>query len=112
QQAAQIEADTWATAANQVNASHTVCTGSGSCQTYGADDTSKQEVAYQWNLASQRLAAAFDALGIARAARDSANANFAALQAQAANPLLANSQVDNAAAQVQSAVAAGNDAEA
>ena len=112
QQAAQLEADSWATAASQVNASHTICTGSGSCQVLGADDASKQEIAYQWNLASQRLAAAFDTLGIARTARDSANAGVASLQAQAANPLLANSQVDNAAAQVGSALASVSEAEA
>ena len=110
-EAAQIEAAMWATAANQVNASHTICVG-GSCQTFGADDQAKQQIAFQWNLASQRLAAAFDAMGIARTAVESANANLAVLQAQAGNPLLANSQVDSAAAQVQSTVAAVSEAEA
>ena len=111
QEAAQIEAATWATAANQVNASHTVCIG-GSCQTFGADDEAKQQIAFQWNLASQRLAAAFDAMGIARTALESANANLAALQGQAASPLFANAQVDSAAAQVQFAVAGVSEAEA
>jgi HlyD family secretion protein len=111
QEGAQIEADMWATAANQVNASHTVCVG-GSCQTFGAGDEAKQQIAFQWNLASQRLAAAWDSMGIARTALESANANLATLQGQAGNPLTANSQVDNAAAQVQFAVAGVSEAEA
>jgi HlyD family secretion protein len=111
QEAAQIEADMWATAANKVNASHTVCVG-GSCQTFGADQDAKQQIAFQWNLASQRLAAAWDSLGIARTALETANANLATLQGQAANPLLANSQVNAAGAQVQSAEAGVSEAEA
>jgi multidrug efflux pump subunit AcrA (membrane-fusion protein) len=111
QEAAQIEADMWQRTANQVNQSHTVCVG-GSCQTFGADDEAKQQIAFQWNLASQRLAAAWDSMGIARTALETVNANLATLQAQAGNPLLANSQVDSAAFLVQAAVAGVGEAEA
>jgi len=70
------------------------------------------ETSYQWNLATQQLTGAWDAVKLAVAARDGAKANFDSLLAQRANPQTANAQVDAAFAQYQAAEAALKEAEA
>ena len=115
QEAAQADADFWASTANLVSKTRQFCvpTPKGqNCQEVGPDSSAVQSVFYQWNLSSQKLAAAWDQMSVARAGIESAKANLAVLQAQADNPLAANSQVDAAYAQYVSAEAAVKESEA
>jgi HlyD family secretion protein len=111
-EAAKIDNDNWGRLMALVSKQHQVCAPNGQCQDFGADPGTINNTAYQWNLSSQKLASAWDALGIARAGYDSVKASLANLQAQAANPLSANAQVNQANGQLQAAEAGVKVAEA
>jgi multidrug resistance efflux pump len=111
-EAARIDNDNWGRLMALVSKQHQVCAPNGQCQDFGADPGTINNTAYQWNLSSQKLASAWDALGIARAGYDSVKAGLMNLQAQAANPLSANAQVNLAGGQWQAAEAGVKSAEA
>src|SRR5262249_23485635 len=110
-EAAKIDNDNWGRLVTLVSKQHQVSMPNGQCQDFGADPGTINDTAFQWNLSSQKLATAWDALGIARANDDATKATLTNLQAQAANPLSANAQVDAANGQVLSAQAGIKSAE-
>lgn len=113
---AQAQYDMLATLASMLAGSQRVCVplpgGGQHCVDVQTPRLYTDEISYQWNQAAQQLAGAFDAVSLARASRDLAAANLDSLMAQRANPLIANSQVDAAWAQVQATAAAVKEAEA
>ena len=112
-EAAKIDNDNWGRLVSLVSKRHTVCAPNGqNCQDFGADPGTINNATYQWNLSSQKLASAWDTLGIARAGHDAARASLINLQAQAANPLVANTQVNATYGQLQLAEAGVKSAEA
>ena len=112
-EAAKIDNDNWGRLVSLVSKRHTVCEPNGqNCQEFGADPGAINNATYQWNLSSQKLASAWDTLGIARAGHDAARASLINLQAQAANPLVANTQVNATYGQLQLAEAGVKSAEA
>src|SRR5439155_5245171 len=112
-EAAKIDNDNWGRLVGLVSKRHTLCSPNGqNCQDFGADPGTINNATYQWNLSSQKLASAWDTLGIARAGHDAARASLINLQAQAANPLVANTQVNATYGQLQLAEAGLKSAEA
>jgi HlyD family secretion protein len=113
--AALAQSDMWATIASLMSSSQTVCLATPSgpvCHEVGTPKQFTDDTSFQWNLASQKVAGAWDNVSLASAARDLANANLDSLLAQRANPLVVNAQVDAAAAQFLVAEAAVKEAEA
>jgi len=117
-EAAQAQYDMWATIADMIAGPQRVCftiPGSGGkevCQDVNTPRQFKDDASFQWNQAAQQLAGAWDAVSLATAARDAAQANLESLQAQRANPLAANAQVDAALAQYKALDSAVKEAEA
>lgn len=72
----------------------------------------REEVFYQWNLSARRLTSSWEAVAMAQAARDGAQAALEDLLAIRENPQELNAQVDKAKAQYERAEAAVQAAQA
>jgi HlyD family secretion protein len=113
--AARAQADMWATIAEMMSGSQTVCvtTPSGPvCTKVRTPRLYTDNASFQWNQASQQVAGAWDNVSLATAGRDLAKANLDSLLAQRANPLVVDAQVDAAAAQFKVAETMVKEAEA
>ncbi|MDP3046708.1 MAG: efflux RND transporter periplasmic adaptor subunit [Chloroflexota bacterium] len=113
--AAQAQSDMWATIADLMSGSQTMCFATPSGPVCTKVSTPRQftdNASFQWNQASQQVAGAWDNVSLVTAGRDLVRANLDSLLAQRANPLVVNAQVDAAAAQVKVAEATVKEAEA
>lgn len=114
--APQAEHDLWAQVYDTVHEPFTACATvpfyGTICRDVSFSSQRIENASFQWNVATQKLTGAWDAVKLATAARDAAKANLDGLLAQRANPQTANAQVDAAKVQYQSAEAALKEAEA
>jgi len=114
--AAQAEHDLWAQVYDTVREPFTTCVTvpfyGTICREISFSSQRIENASFQWNVATQKLTGAWDAVKLATAARDVAKANLEGLLAQRANPQMANAQVDAARAQYEAAEAALKKAEA
>jgi hypothetical protein len=98
-----------------MSGSQTVCVAAPAgpvCTEVRAPRLYTDNASFQWNQAAQQVAGAWDNVSLATAARDLAKANLDSMLAQRANPLLADAQVDGAAAQFNVAETVVKEAEA
>lgn len=114
--AAQAEHDLWAQVYDTVREPFTTCVTvpfyGTLCREISFSSQRIENASFQWNVATQKLTSAWDAVKLATAARDAAKVNLEGLLAQRANPQTLNAQVDAAKAQYESAEAALKEAEA
>jgi HlyD family secretion protein len=113
--AALAQSEMWATIASLMSGPQTVCVATPSgpvCREVSTPSEARDNTSFQWNLASQQVAGAWDNVSLATASRDLAKANLDSLIVQRANPLAANAQVDAAAAQFEVTEAMLKEAEA
>jgi multidrug resistance efflux pump len=114
--AAQAEHDLWAQVYDTVREPFTTCVTvpfyGTICREISFSSQRIENASFQWNVATQKLTGAWDAVKLATAARDAAKVNLDGLLAQRANPQTLNAQVDAAKAQYESAEAALKEAEA
>jgi len=117
--ASQAEYDMLARAADLVSDPFKVCFSVptpygpvGKCITINPDKGEREEVYFQWNLSTRRLTSSWEAVAMAQAARDGAQAALEDLLAIRENPQELDAQVDVAQARYERAEAAVRAAQA